>query len=127
MDREITEILRYQHTGWYQKKEKKKKKTKTKLRDKSILIENLVRVYQDCVNDLDLPAGICNGGAGIGAHEGGAENDGQVVRVHAVNVRVVDDAVQVEHEGAEGGIVGVGQAVDDGVKIVSANDFIFVF
>lgn len=49
------------------------------------------------------------------------------MRVHAVNVRVVDDAVQVEHEGAEGGVVGVGQAVDDGVKVVSADDFIFVF
>lgn len=47
--------------------------------------------------------------------------------VHAVDVGVVDDAVQVEHEGAEGGVVGVGQAVDDGVEVVAADDFVFVF
>lgn len=93
----------------------------------SILIKDLVRVYQDCVNDLDLPAGICDGGAGIGAHERGTEDDGQIVGVHAIDVGVVNDAVQVEHEGAEGRVVGVGQAVDDGVKVVSADDFVFVF
>lgn len=49
------------------------------------------------------------------------------MRVHAVDVGVVNDAVQVEHEGAEGGVVGVGQAVDDGVEVVSADDFVFVF
>lgn len=47
--------------------------------------------------------------------------------VHAVDMGVVDDAVQVEHEGAEGGVVGVGQAVDDGVEVVTADDFVFVF
>lgn len=93
----------------------------------SILIKDLVRVYQDCVNDLDLPACICDSGAGIRAHERGTEDDGQIVGVHAVDVGVVNDAVQVEHEGAEGGIVGVGQAVDDGVEVVSADDFVFVF
>lgn len=46
--------------------------------------------------------------------------------VHAVNVGVVDDAVQVEHEGAEGGVVGVGQAVDDGVEVVSTDNFVLV-
>lgn len=61
--------------------------------NRSILIKDLVRVYQDCVNDLDLPTGICNGGAWIGAHERGAEDDGQVMGVHAVDVGVVDDAV----------------------------------
>lgn len=33
----------------------------------------------------------------------------------------------MEHEGAKGGVVGVGQAVDDGVEVVSANGFVFVF
>lgn len=116
---------RYQHSGWCQQKRRKDQERSRLFQ--SILIKNLVRVYQDCVNDLDLPAGICNSGAGIGAHECGTEDDGQVVGVHAVDVRVVNDAVQVEHEGAESGIVGVRQAVDDGVEVVSADDFVFMF
>lgn len=47
--------------------------------------------------------------------------------VHAVDVGVVNDAVQMEHEGTERGIVGVGQVVDDGVEVVSADGVVFVF
>lgn len=44
-----------------------------------ILIKDLIRVLQNRVNDLDLPAGIRDGGAGVGAHECGTEDDGEVV------------------------------------------------
>lgn len=47
--------------------------------------------------------------------------------VHAVDVGVVHDAEQVECEGPEGGVVGVGEAIDDGVERVSADDIIVVF
>lgn len=49
------------------------------------------------------------------------------MRVHAVDVGVVHDAEQVEGEGSEGGVVWVGEAVDDGVEGVAADDIIVVF
>jgi hypothetical protein len=44
-----------------------------------VLIENLVRVLQNGVNDPNLPAGVGDGGAGVGAHERGAKDDGEVM------------------------------------------------
>jgi hypothetical protein len=52
-----------------------------------VLVKDLVSVLQDRVHDLDLPSGVLDGSAGVCPHEGGAEDDGQVVRVHAVDVR----------------------------------------
>jgi hypothetical protein len=61
-----------------------------------VVVEDLVRVLQDRVDDLDLPAGVGDGGRRVRAHQRRPEDDGQVVRVHAVRVRVVHDAVQVQ-------------------------------
>lgn len=91
-----------------------------------ILIKDLVRVLQNRVNNLDLPPGIGNGGSRIGAHEGRPEDDGQVVGVHAVRVRVVHDAVEVEGEGAECGVVGIGKAIDNSVEGIPTNHIIFM-
>jgi hypothetical protein len=33
----------------------------------------------------------------------------------------------VQREGAEGSVVGIGEAIDDGVERVTADDVIFVF
>lgn len=33
----------------------------------------------------------------------------------------------MKHQGAQGSVVGVGQAVDDGVERVSSNNLVFVF
>ena len=80
-----------------------------------IVVKNLVRVLQDRVHDANLPAGVRDVGPGRRAHEGWAEHDGQVLTAHAVDGRVVDDAVQVQGQRAQRGIVGVRKTVDDGV------------
>lgn len=82
---------------------------------------------QNRINDFNLPAGVGNGRAGIRAHERRAKDDGQVVRVHAVHVRIVHDAVQVQRDGAQRRVVGVGEAVDDGVQRVAADNIVVVF
>jgi len=51
-----------------------------------VVVEDLIRVLQYRVDDLDLPAGVGDGRTGIGAHECGSEYHGQIVRVHAVDV-----------------------------------------
>ena len=48
------------------------------------------------------------------------------MRVHAVDMRVVHDAVEVQGEGTEGGIVRVGETVDNSVKGVTADDVIIM-
>lgn len=92
-----------------------------------IFIENLVSVLKNGVDDPDLPAGVGNGSARISAHERGAEDDGKVVRVHAVNMRLVHDAVEVEGQRTQGGVVGVRKAVNDGVKGVAADNIVVSF
>lgn len=72
-----------------------------------VLVKDLQRVLQDRVDRLDLPACVGDGGAWVSSHECGAEDNGQVVRVHAVVVAVVHDTPEVKGEGAEGGVVGV--------------------
>ena len=91
-----------------------------------IIIKNLIRILQNRIHNPDLPPRIRNTRPGGGAHERRAEDDGQVLGAHAVRRRVVDDAVQVQGQGAEGGVVRIGQAVDDGVEGVAADDVVFV-
>lgn len=91
-----------------------------------ILIEDLVRILQDGIDDADLPASIGDIAARSGAHEGRPEDDGEVLGVHAVDGGVLGDAVQVQGQGAQGGVVGVGQPVDDGVQAVAAHDVVIV-
>lgn len=55
--------------------------------DSSILIKDLVSVLQNSINNLNLPSGILDRSLRVSTHERGTEDDGQVVRVHAVDVR----------------------------------------
>lgn len=95
--------------------------------DRLLVVEDLVAVLQNSVNDLDLPARVGDAGTRVGSHDGGTEDDSEVMRVHAVDVRVFHDAVEMEGEGAQRGVVGIGQAVDDGVKGVTADNIVVVF
>ena len=49
------------------------------------------------------------------------------MRVHPVEMAVVHDAVEMERDGAQGGIVGVGKSVDNGMQRVAAHNVVFVF
>ena len=62
----------------------------------SILVENLVRVLQNSVDDLDLPSSVCNRRTGIRSHECRTEDNGEVVGVHAIDMRVLNNTVQME-------------------------------
>lgn len=86
----------------------------------------MVGVLQNSVDDLDLPSCVGNGSAWVAAHEGRAKDDGEIVRVHACNVGVIHDAIEVKSNGAQGGVVGVREAVDDGVEGVSADSIVFL-
>lgn len=86
----------------------------------------MVGVLQNGVDDLDLPSCVGNGRAWVAAHEGRAKDDSEVVRVHARNVGVVHDAVEVKSDGAQGGVVGIREAVDDGVEGVPADGVVFL-
>lgn len=68
-----------------------------------------------------------DGASRVGAHECGTEDDGQVVGVHAIDVGGLDDAVEVQAEGAEGGVVGIRQGVDDGVQGVATDNVVVGF
>lgn len=92
-----------------------------------VLVKDLQRVLQDRVDRLDLPACVGDGGAWVCSHECRAEDDGQVMRVHAVVVTVVHDTPEVKGEGAESGVVGVREAIDDGVEGVTSNSVIVMF
>lgn len=82
---------------------------------------------QNGIDDFNLPSCVGHRRARVAAHERRAKDDGQVMRVHAVNVRVVHHAVQVQRDGAQRRVVGVGEAVDDGVQRVAADDVVVVF
>jgi hypothetical protein len=71
----------------------------------SIIIKDLVRIQQYRLDHLGLEARI--GQIRVGAHEGRPEDDGQVLRRHAVDARLVHNTEEVQREGAEGGVVGV--------------------
>lgn len=93
----------------------------------SVIVENLVCVLQNGIDDLDLPACVRNGSAGVSAHEGRSEDDCQVVRVHAIDMRVIHNTVEMESEGAKSGVVGVGKAVDDSMEGVTADNVVVMF
>lgn len=79
------------------------------------------------MNNADLPRSVGKTvRVRVRAHQSRPKDDGKVVRVHARDRRVVHDAVEVEREGAERGVVRVGEAVDDGVKRIPATDDILV-
>lgn len=92
-----------------------------------ILVKDLIRILQNSIHHPNLPPGIRDIRPGGGAHERGAKHDSQVLRAHPVGRRVVYDAVQVERQGAQRGVVWVREAVDDGVEGVAADDVVFVF
>lgn len=96
-------------------------------RPQSFVVKDLVGVLQNCINNFDLPSGVGNASCRIGAHDRGAKDDGEVVGVHPVDMGVLHDAVEVEGQRAQSGVVGIGEAVDDGVEGVSANNVIFLF
>jgi hypothetical protein len=49
------------------------------------------------------------------------------MRVHPVDVGIVHDAIEMERHGTEGGVVGVGEGIDDGVQGVAADNVVVVF
>lgn len=93
----------------------------------SFVVKDLVGVLQNCIDNLDLPSGVGDASCRIGTHDRGAKDDGEVVGVHPVDMGVLHDAVEVEGQRAQSGVVGIGEAVDDGVEGVSANNVIFLF
>lgn len=91
----------------------------------SVIIKYLVRILQYCLDNLGLEPGI--GEVRIRAHERRAEDNGQVLRAHAVDARVLNDAVQMQRQRAQRRVVGVWKVVDDGMQRVTAENFVFVF
>jgi uncharacterized protein (UPF0147 family) len=92
-----------------------------------VFIKNLVRILQNRIHDANLPRSIRNIASRGRAHERRPEDDGQVLRAHAVDGAVIHDPMQMQRERAQGGIVGVGQIVDDGVHTVSPHDVVVMF
>jgi len=93
----------------------------------SVFVEDLVRILQDRIHDANLPGSIRDIAARGCAHERRPKDDGQVLRAHAVDGAILHDSVQVQSECAQGGVVGVGQVVDDGVHAVSPHNVVVVF
>lgn len=80
-----------------------------------IIIKDLIRVLQNGINHSHLPSSVGNIRARSGAHEGRAENDGQVLRAHPIGARVLHDAMQVQRQGAKCCVVGIREIVDNGM------------
>lgn len=99
---------------------------RARIRYRSVVVKDLVGVVQDGIDDADLPASVLDIRAGVGAHQGRSEDDCQVGGVHAVRERVLLDAVQMKGQGAQGSVVRVREAVDNGVEGVAADYIIFV-
>lgn len=91
----------------------------------SVIVKDLHRVLQDGVNHLALPRRVRDVGLGA-AHERGPEHDGQVLARHAIHAGILDDAVQVQGDRAEGGVVRVWEVVDGRVQRITADDVIVV-
>lgn len=93
-----------------------------------LIIKNTIRILQYRIDNLNLPPRVLDPHPRRpGPHERGAEDDGQVVRVHPVGVRVVHDAVEVQRQGAERRVVGVREGVDDEVEGVAADGGVVLF
>lgn len=69
--------------------------------------------------------GILN--LGTTSHQSRAKYDGEIVYAHAVLGLMFLDLVEVEGDGSEGGVVGIGEGVYYGVERVAAKGFVFVF
>lgn len=93
-----------------------------------LIIKDTIRILQYRINDLNLPPRVLDAHPRrAGPHERRPEDDGQVVRVHPVGVRVVHDAVEVQRQGAERRVVGVREGVDDEVEGVAADGGVVLF
>lgn len=98
-----------------------------KFASSSVVVKDLVRVLQDRIHHSALEPRIGDGALHVGAHESGAEHDGQVLTVHPVDRRVLDDTVKVQRDSSKGGVVGIRKRVDDGVERVATDDVIVIF
>lgn len=92
-----------------------------------IIIKNLIRILQNRIHRPNLPPRIRDIRPRRGAHKGRSKHNSKILRAHAVGRRVLDDAVQVQGDGAQGGVVGVREVVDDCVEGVAADYVVFVF
>lgn len=63
-----------------------------------ILIKDLVGILQYRINNSDLPSCVLDICSWCRAHERWPKDNGQILRVHAIDGRVLDDAVQVERQ-----------------------------
>lgn len=93
-----------------------------------LIIKDTIRILQYRINNLNLPPRVLYAHPGCPRpHERRAKDDGQVVRVHPIGVRVVHDAVEVQRQGAERRVVGVRKGVDDEVEGVAADGGVVLF
>jgi hypothetical protein len=53
------------------------------------------------------------------AHQRWCETDGQIRSRHAVLGVMLLDAVEMENQSSEGGVVGIGELIDDGVNSIA--------
>ena len=92
----------------------------------SVVVKNLICVVQYRINDSDLPTRVLDVRTSIRTHERGTEYDGEIRGIHSVGGRSLLDAIQVESKSTEGGVVGVGKGVDNGMEGVAADNVVFV-
>lgn len=69
-----------------------------------VIIKDLVRVLQNGINNLCLQAQVSKS---ISTKQRGTQDDGQVVRVHAVEALILNDAVHVQSQRPESGVVWI--------------------
>ena len=74
----------------------------------SVFVKYLQRILQNAVDDPNLPSGVCDIGNRIGHHEGRREADCQVARSHLVDALALGNAMQMQSQGAQRGVVPVG-------------------
>lgn len=92
------------------------------LPDISILIEDHKGVLQHRLYNASLRALVTSLPQSHSTHHHGrCKADGQALRGHAVAFVMFLDTRQVQHDGAYGGVVGVGQSVDDSVYGIAAS------
>jgi hypothetical protein len=85
----------------------------------SILIEDLICVCQDSIEDPRLQTGICNLWPCMRAHQRWCETNGEIRSRHAVLAVVLLNAVEMQNQSSERGIVGIGELIDDRVNSVA--------
>ena len=93
-----------------------------------VFIEDHERVFEHGLHHTGLHAGIAaSAEAHRTAHHGGCKANGQTSDIHAVVFAVFHDAGEMQGDGADGGVVRVGEGVDDGVQGVAAGGWVFDF